>query len=107
LARYEAERAVPVDISAEALGWSTFRAARDGLDAEILDEDGCVRPLPEVARAVLSRLVMIAAELDATEALDEVERILREGGGAARQRAVHARDGMPGLLRDLAARTLA
>ena len=89
----------PVDISAEALGWSTFRAARDGLDAEILDEDGRVRPLPEVARATLSRLVMIAGELDATEALEHVERLLDEGGGAARQRAVHAREGMPGLLR--------
>jgi glutamate---cysteine ligase / carboxylate-amine ligase len=107
LARYEAERAVPVDISGEALGWSTFRAARDGLDAEILDEDGCVRPLPEVARATLSRLVMIAGELDEMEPLEHVERLLREGGGAARQRAVHARDGMPGLLRSLAERTTA
>ena len=34
----------PADPSAEALGWSMFRAARDGLDAEILDEDGaCAR----------------------------------------------------------------
>ena len=35
-----------------------------------------------------------------------VERILRDGNGADRQRAVHARDGMPGLLRDLARRTV-
>jgi carboxylate-amine ligase len=107
LARFEAERAIPVDISAEALSWSAFRAARDGIDAEVLDEDGCVRPLREVARATLSRLVMVAGELDAVEALDEVERLLEEGGGAARQRAEHARSGMPGLLRSLVRRTLA
>ena len=105
LARYEAERAFPVDLSAEALGWSTFRAARDGLHSEILDEDGRVRPLPEVARATLARLVWIAGELDATEPLEHVERLLREGGGADRQRAVHERDGMPGLLRSLVDRT--
>ena len=60
-----------------------------------------MRPLPEVARATLARLVMIAGELDATESLEHVERLLREGGGADRQRAVHARDGMPGLLRSI------
>jgi carboxylate-amine ligase len=106
LARFEAERAVPVDSSAEALGWSAFRAARDGLEAEVLDADGCVRPLPEVARATVSRLVMIAGELDATEALEHVERLLDEGNGAARQRAAYAREGMPGLLRSLAEHTL-
>jgi carboxylate-amine ligase len=105
LARHEAERAVPVDLSSEALAWSTFRAARDGLDAEILDEDGCVRPLRAVARTLLGRLVMVAGELDATEALEGVERLLDEGAGAARQRAEHARTGMPGLLRRLAAET--
>ena len=105
LARHEAERAVPLDSPAAALSWSTFRAARDGLDAEILDEDGCVRPLRTVARATLSRLVTIAVELDATEALEHVERLLTEGGGAARQRAEHARTGMPGLLRSLVERT--
>jgi glutamate---cysteine ligase / carboxylate-amine ligase len=105
LARYEAERAVPLEATAAALGWSTFRAARDGLDAEILDEDGGVRPLREVARATVSRLETIAGELDAADALEHVERILREGGGAARQRGEHARSGMAGLLRSLVERT--
>jgi hypothetical protein len=31
-------------------------------------------------------------------ALDGVERILVDGGGAGRQRAAHARGGMPALL---------
>ena len=105
LARYEAERAVPLDAAEAGLSWSTFRAARDGLDAEILDEAGRVRPLRAVARATLSRLTAIAGELGAGDALQDVERILREGGGAARQRGEHARTGLPGLLRSLVERT--
>ena len=107
LVRYEAERSSPVIIPRDALDWSSFRAARDGLEAEILDEDACVRPLREVAHTLLSRLVMVAGELDEGDALEEVERLLDEGGGAERQRAEHARGGMDGLVRSLTARTLA
>jgi carboxylate-amine ligase len=46
-----------------------------------------------------------AGELGADAALEGVERILREGGGAARQRAAHARGGMPALLDELARAT--
>ncbi len=107
LARYEAERSTPLDIPRDALSWSSFRAARDGLDAEILDEDGRVRPLREVAGTLLSRLVMVAGELDEGDALEDVERLLAGGGGAERQRAEHARSGMDGLVRALTERTLA
>jgi len=107
LARHEAERGTPVFIPRDALDWSSFRAARDGLDAEILDEDGRVRPLREVARTLLSRLVMVAGELDCGDALEDVERLLEEGNGADRQRAEHERSGIDGLVRDLTARTLA
>jgi carboxylate-amine ligase len=79
----------------QALHWSSFRAARDGLDAEIY-YDGGPQPLREVAGRVL-------AELDAADPeLEGVERIVREGNGAARQRTAHERGGMPGLLRYLA-----
>ena len=106
LVRYEAERGSPVFIPRDALDWSSFRAARDGLDAEILDEDGRVRPLREVARTLLSRLVMVAGELDCGDALEEVDRLLEEGNGADRQRAEHERSGMDGLVRSLQERTL-
>jgi glutamate---cysteine ligase / carboxylate-amine ligase len=96
-----------VIVPRDALDWSSFRAARDGLDAEILDEDACVRPLREVAHTMLSRLVMVAAELDCGDALEEVDRLISEGGGAARQRAEHERSGMDGLVRSLTERTLA
>ena len=75
----------------QALHWSSFRAARDGLDSEIL-YGGRLRPLREAARELL-------AELHGEDpALDGVERILADGGGADRQRAAHARGGMPALL---------
>jgi carboxylate-amine ligase len=76
------------------LHWSSFRAARDGLGAEILHR-GRLRPLREAARELLADL------RGEDPALEGVERILADGGGADRQRAAHARGGMPGLLRFL------
>jgi carboxylate-amine ligase len=80
----------------QALHWSSFRAARDGLDAEIYFE-GAPHPLREVA----GRVVAALGE-DADPELEGIERIVRDGNGADRQRAAHQRGGMPGLLRYLA-----
>jgi glutamate---cysteine ligase / carboxylate-amine ligase len=80
----------------QALHWSSFRAARDGLDAEIWF-DGSARPLREVAEAVLDRV-----GADADPEIEGVGRIVREGNGADRQRAVFEDGGMPALLRYLA-----
>jgi carboxylate-amine ligase len=77
--------------AAEAISESSFRASRDGLSATIWHDDA-LRPLTEVAEAALQR---------APAAREGIERILRDGGGAARQRAVHAQGGMAGLLRYL------
>jgi carboxylate-amine ligase len=97
-----ARRAVeqpPSDLApAQALHWSSFRAVRDGLDAELLFR-GRLRPAREAARELLDEL------RGSDDALDGVERILREGGGPARQRAVFAESGMTGLLRFLADET--
>jgi glutamate---cysteine ligase / carboxylate-amine ligase len=79
----------------QALHWSSFRAARDGLDAEIYI-DGSPRPLREVAETVLGRLG------EADPEIDGIRRIVREGNGADRQRAAFKAGGMPGLLRHLA-----
>ena len=76
---------------------ASFTAARDGLRAR-LPMDGALRPAPEVARAALERARPYAAELGAADALQGIERILAEGNGADRQRAAHARGGMPALL---------
>jgi glutamate---cysteine ligase / carboxylate-amine ligase len=82
----------------QALHWSSFRAARDGLDAEIY-QGGRPIPLRVAAGLVLSGLGRNDPELE------HVERIVREGNGADRQRAMHQRGGMPGLLRSLAEAT--
>jgi glutamate---cysteine ligase / carboxylate-amine ligase len=81
---------------------SSFRAARDGLRATIWF-DGALHPVAEVAK----RSVALARRHVDAEPLDEVDRILAEGNGAERQRAVHAREGMQGLIAALADETLA
>jgi carboxylate-amine ligase len=87
-------------VPAEAIGESSFRASRDGIDATIL-HDGALRPLREVARATAESVAGHARELGGADALAGIERIVREGGGAARQRAAVARGGMKELLAQL------
>lgn len=89
----------------EALEESYFQAASHGLGARILLEGDSPRPAPEVAREVLDLARPYARELGTEGALAELERVLREGNGADEQRRVHAAEGMPALLRHLAART--
>ena len=98
VARRAAEQP-PTDLApAQALHWSSFRAVRDGLDAELLFR-GRLRKARDAARELLDELS------GSDDALTGVERILREGGAPARQRAVHADAGMAGLLRSLADET--
>jgi glutamate---cysteine ligase / carboxylate-amine ligase len=98
IARRAAEQP-PTDLApAQALHWSSFRAVRDGLDAELLFR-GRLRKARDAARELLDELS------GSDDALTGVERILREGGAPARQRAVFAADGMAGLLRWLADET--
>ena len=94
------ETGAPDGPPTEAIAESCFRAARDGLDATLLDGDA-LRPLPEVARAALSTA---APHADAG-VLEEVERILREGNGAARRRAAAGRGGTAAMLSELVAET--
>ena len=77
----------------EALKESSFRAARDGVDATIWWR-GAIRPIREVAADALAIARPYARELDGEDALEEIERVLREGGGADRMRAAHAAGGM-------------
>ena len=53
--------------------------------------DGSRRPLVEVARALVARLLPVARDLGDDAALAGVERILVEGGAAERRRADVAR----------------
>ena len=93
LARREAEAPSRDLPPAEAIAWSCFRAARDGLDAEIL-HDGRLMPLREAAAAAASET-----------GVEDIGRILAAGGGAARRRAAHARGGVPEMLAELVEET--
>ena len=88
----------------EALKESSFRAARDGVDATIWWRGG-MRPIREVGADALELARPYARDLDGEDALEEIERVLREGGGADRMRAAHAAGGMPGVLARLADET--
>jgi len=88
----------------EALKESSFRAARDGVDATIWWR-GAVRPIREVGADALELARPYARDLDGEDALEEIERILVEGGGADRMREAHAAGGMSGLLAHLVADT--
>ncbi len=83
---------------------SSFRAARDGLDATLWDGAG-LRPATEVARTTLELARPYAAELGGEGALEEVERLLIDGNGARRQREAFVRGGVRAMLAGLAAET--
>jgi carboxylate-amine ligase len=100
LARFEAERREPVDSPPEAIAQASFNASRDGLDARILS-DGELLPLREAAERALERVRPFARELGGDGALEGIERILRDGNGADRQRAAQANGGMAEALRSL------
>jgi carboxylate-amine ligase len=83
---------------------SSFRAARDGIDATLW-YDGALRPVAEVARAAIRRAAPYARELGSDAALEELEHLLVEGNGAIRQRATFKRGYLPAVLAELAEET--
>jgi carboxylate-amine ligase len=103
LARRAAEEHGPWE-HRDALMESSFRAARDGLDASLW-YDGALRPVPEIARATVQLAMPYARELGSDGALEEIERLLVDGNGAARRRAAFARGGMAEVLAELVEET--
>ena len=87
----------PPDVIEEGL----HRAARYGIDAHLPDRDGAPRPLGSVLERALQACEPVAAELGCGEELGGLERLVADGGGAGRQRAVHDVAGMGSLLRRL------
>jgi glutamate---cysteine ligase / carboxylate-amine ligase len=82
-----------------------FRAARFGVEARLPDPDGRLRPVAELLDAALALARRHADELHCADALDVLPALVRRGGGAGRQRAVHEIAGMGALLRELTALT--
>ncbi len=105
IAAKELEAPTAPGLYREALEESYFQAASHGLEAEILFDSASPAPAREIGRRVLESVRPFARELGGEAALEEVERILREGNGADDQRRVHGEAGMEGLLDYLAERT--
>jgi glutamate---cysteine ligase / carboxylate-amine ligase len=103
LARWGADERGPWE-AREVLMQSSFRAARDGLDATLW-HNGALRPVREIARETLEQARPYARDLGSDAALDEVERLLAEGNGATRQHRAFDRGGLPAVLADLVAET--
>lgn len=99
LARHAAQQPVPAGgwSPREALEESSFRAARDGINATLW-HDGALRPVSEIAADAITR----AGD---DPALEELTRLLRDGAGADRQRAAYTRGGMRAVLELLAGET--
>jgi carboxylate-amine ligase len=84
---------------------SSFRAARDGIEATLW-HDGAFRSVPEIAREAVQLALPYARELGSDGALEEIERMLVDGNGAARRRIAFGRGGMSEVLADLVDETM-
>jgi carboxylate-amine ligase len=88
--------AMPVEL----LRAATWVAARDGLDAALVDpRSRAARPARDVVRGLVGELEKALRELGDLDAVrDGVERVLRDGNGAGRQRAALRERGLAGVL---------
>jgi carboxylate-amine ligase len=105
IARHAVEAPDPDELSDDVIAVNDHRVLRHGLDARIVDVDGTMRPLREIAGRILlqARAVLAPDGLDGP--LEVVEKMLLEPGEPARQRHLVAAGGMSALLADLVART--
>jgi carboxylate-amine ligase len=101
IAAKELEQPSTPGLYREAIEESYFQATSHGLEARILLDEETPRPAREVGRKALRTLRPYARALGGERAIEEIERILREGNGADEQRQVHRESGMPGLLKHL------
>jgi carboxylate-amine ligase len=107
LAAREIDRPGGPGLHREALEEAYYQAGRYGLQARLLSAEGEAATAAEVSRRTLAELLPYARELGGEGALEEIERVLREGNGADAQRRVHAEHGIDGLLSHLAERPAA
>ncbi len=76
----------------EPIGWvvreNKWRAARFGMDAVLVSEDGSTRPIRQAIEQLLTDLQATAVSLNCAAQLEWVRDILTEGASYERQRAV-------------------
>lgn len=89
-----------LDVPQHALRAAMWRAARYGLEEQLVDPaTATLRPAPQVLRALVEA-ARPGLELtgDLPGALEGVDQVLADGNGAQRQRAAFARAGWAGVL---------
>ena len=99
------EEPARIDLPPELLAENDFRVVRHGLDTRIMDGAGAMRPVREMAAAMLADARDVLRPLGLDAPLDGVERILADEPEYARHRRIHSRGGMSALLADLVDRT--
>jgi carboxylate-amine ligase len=104
LAKHLAEIPSSTPVRREVIAEASFRAGRDGIAATLPDGDSLF-PVREIAGKLLELVRPHARELGSDGPLEEIERILRDGNGADRQRAAHVSGGIPAVLRQLVEET--
>jgi glutamate---cysteine ligase / carboxylate-amine ligase len=97
LARHEAD-AEPIEgPPPEILDEASFRAAREGIEATLPDDDLRLRPVAELAAETLARIRPAARELDCADELSDLAWLVADGGGAAAQRRAYRDGGITAL----------
>jgi carboxylate-amine ligase len=91
--RYERDGSLPIQ-PVTLIGENKWRAARYGLDADLVDlEHDTERPAREALAALVDLGRAAAIRLGCSAELDEVARLLERDTGAAEQRRVHEETG--------------
>lgn len=105
LAGHALDHPPALDVPGEVLAENDFRVVRHGLEARIVDDDGVMRPVRDIAADLLARARGALRPLGLDAPLAEVARILAGEPEYVRHRRVHDTSGMPALLADLVERT--
>jgi carboxylate-amine ligase len=105
LARREASADPVPGPAPEILEEASYRAGRDGLDAELPDVDGGLRPVSDVLQETLALARPAADELGCRDELESLSTLVSKGGGAGLQRADHDAGGLDAVLAGLLERT--
>ncbi|HET8588059.1 MAG TPA: YbdK family carboxylate-amine ligase [Nakamurella sp.] len=93
----------------DSLGWACFLASRDGLAAPRIGRAaagaggtaGAGATVADACRELLTAVRPVSRSLGGADALGEIDRLLRDGNGADRQRHAAQRGGTVALLRRL------
>jgi hypothetical protein len=87
-----------LDPPPELIEEGIFRAARFGVDAELPDAHGRLRPVSKILEDTIARVEDRAHELGCVQELALLPELLQRGGGASTQRAIHRLAGIDVLV---------